>query len=159
VRTYPRLVCKPCSPAHELCLIDTWLSEAYRKDLPGYLQEALRWAEHHAGQLPEGNRLLHGDLGRHNMMINANETLYAIDPKGVKGSVEFEVGLAAVWTPSARSNSVDYAHEGARLLGLDLHEVLSWTKIRAAISATSGYNRRELQQHNDCMALYRRIQL
>jgi streptomycin 6-kinase len=86
-------------------------------------------------------RLLHGDLHHYNVLLDAERGWLAIDPKGVVGEVEYEVGAAlrnpierpALFTdPSIIRKRVDCF---TRTLGLDANRVLSWAFSQAVLSA------------------------
>jgi streptomycin 6-kinase len=84
--------------------------------------------------------LLHGDLHHRNVLFDKRRGWLAIDPKGVIGEPEFEVG-AMLRNPSERPELfADAATVGkrvarlARELGLDATRMLSWAFAQAVLS-------------------------
>jgi Aminoglycoside/hydroxyurea antibiotic resistance kinase len=146
-------------PAPAVCVdaqsaMREWLDEASRgAALPNALRNALAWAYETVDLLPAGDRLLHGDLTRSNLLASATQ-LFAVDPRGVRGPIAMEAGLAAVWCPANQNESVPLAAELARELRCDLRETLSWTAARAAHSGASKHNRGELADAANCYRVY-----
>jgi hypothetical protein len=142
-----------CILAHDA--IREWLDEARRGiGVPPHLTEALQWSYEQYVQLPGGDTLLHGDLTRTNLLQHEGK-LYAVDPRGVRGSVAMEAGLAAVWCPKSQEESVATAIALALELDCPTHEVLTWTAIRAAHSGTNKYIRGEYADSQACYSVYR----
>lgn len=86
-------------------------------------------------------RLLHGDLHHYNVLFDADRGWLAIDPKGVVGEVEYEVG-AALRNPVERSelfaepSAIEQRVECfARALKLDATRILAWGFAQAVLSA------------------------
>ncbi|HEX5074941.1 MAG TPA: aminoglycoside phosphotransferase family protein [Gemmatimonadaceae bacterium] len=86
-------------------------------------------------------RLLHGDLQHYNVLRDDRRGWLAIDPKGVVGELEYEVGallrnpgeLPEVLTsPAIIERRVDTL---SSRLGLDANRVLSWAFAQAVLSA------------------------
>jgi streptomycin 6-kinase len=88
-----------------------------------------------------GRRLLHGDLQHSNVLFDGRRGWLAIDPKGVVGEVEYELG-AALRNPRemphlmadatvARARVARYASA----LGLDPERILRWAFAQAVLSA------------------------
>jgi streptomycin 6-kinase len=86
-------------------------------------------------------RLLHGDLQHYNVLFDSDRGWLAIDPKGVIGEVEYEIG-AAVRNPRERLEL--FLSSGAierRLkrftsrLNLNYDRVLAWAFAQAVLSA------------------------
>jgi streptomycin 6-kinase len=85
-------------------------------------------------------RLLHGDLHHDNVLHDHARGWLAIDPKGVRGEVEFEIG-AALRNPCDRPDR--FAHPDvidrridcfARRLGVDPARVLKWSFAQAVLA-------------------------
>jgi streptomycin 6-kinase len=88
--------------------------------------------------------LLHGDLHHYNVLFDEERGWTAIDPKGVVGELEYEVGaiirnpmeLPDLFTSSAvierRLRTL------TELLGLDYRRVLEWSFAQAVLSAIWG---------------------
>ncbi|MDQ3949071.1 MAG: aminoglycoside phosphotransferase family protein [Gemmatimonadota bacterium] len=86
-------------------------------------------------------RLLHGDLHHYNVLFDRERGWLAIDPKGVVGEVEFEIG-AALRNPRARpelfadSSTVEKrVGRFASKLSIDSERVLGWAFAQAVLSA------------------------
>ena len=86
-------------------------------------------------------RLLHGDLHHYNVLLDAERGWLAIDPKGVVGEPEYEVGAALrnpyerpeLFTePAIIERRVD---RFARELHLDAGRILAWAFAQAALAA------------------------
>ena len=86
-------------------------------------------------------RLLHGDLQHSNILFDEGRGWAAIDPKGVIGETEYEVGAAlrnpreapSTFTAPARSSGA-FADCRAQL-DLDATRVLGWAFSQAVLSA------------------------
>ena len=89
-------------------------------------------------------RLLHGDLQHYNVLRDQHRGWLAIDPKGVVGEVEFELGAMLrnpVELPDSVSNQASLEQRIAILcsrLGLDPGRVLRWAFAQAVLSAIWG---------------------
>jgi streptomycin 6-kinase len=86
-------------------------------------------------------RLLHGDLQHYNVLFDRHRGWLAIDPKGVVGEIEYEIG-AALRNPCERPDLfVDPAIIERRLgqfaskLNLDPARALAWSFAQAVLSA------------------------
>jgi streptomycin 6-kinase len=86
-------------------------------------------------------RLLHGDLHHYNVLHDAGRGWVAVDPKGVIGELEYEVG-AALRNPYERPELVANpavirrrVERFASALRLDSTRVLSWAFAQAVLSA------------------------
>jgi streptomycin 6-kinase len=86
-------------------------------------------------------RLLHGDLQHYNVLLDADRGWLAIDPKGVVGEVEYELG-ASLRNPGERPDLFASAAiverrvalHAARL-GIDADRTLRWAYAQAVLSA------------------------
>jgi streptomycin 6-kinase len=86
-------------------------------------------------------RLLHGDLQHSNVLFDDRRGWIAVDPKGVVGELEFEIG-AALRNPIERPDvfAVPAVIEArlnrfATMLDLDADRVLRWAFAQAVLSA------------------------
>jgi streptomycin 6-kinase len=86
-------------------------------------------------------RLLHGDLQHYNILFDADRGWLAIDPKGVVGEVEYELG-ASLRNPGERpdlfaSPAIVERRVGmhAARLGIDADRTLRWAYAQAVLSA------------------------
>jgi streptomycin 6-kinase len=86
-------------------------------------------------------RLLHGDLQHYNILRDANRGWLAIDPKGVIGEIEYEVGgmmrnpremPELLANPKVIQRRIDQL---TSILSLDASRVLAWTFAQAVLSA------------------------
>ena len=89
-------------------------------------------------------RLLHGDLQHYNVLFDSDRGWIAIDPKGVIGEIEYEIG-AALRNPVERPDLfLSRAVIARRLkqftnkLNLDFNRTLAWTFAQAVLSAIWG---------------------
>ena len=86
-------------------------------------------------------RLLHGDLQHYNVLFDSNRGWLAIDPKGVFGELEYEVGAMMrnpVECPDLflSSQTIERRLEQlATRLNLDRERALRWTFAQAVLSA------------------------
>ena len=92
----------------------------------------------------KATRLLHGDLQHYNVLYDRERGWTSIDPKGVVGELEYELG-AAMRNPAERpSMFTDPRVVRRRLgslcatLGLDLQRAIAWTYAQAVLSAIWG---------------------
>ena len=86
-------------------------------------------------------RLLHGDLHHHNVLFDSERGWLAVDPKGVIGEPEYELG-AALRNPYERPELFaeppiirKRVERLARDLDLDATRVLSWAFAQAVLAA------------------------
>ncbi|MFS8085224.1 MAG: aminoglycoside phosphotransferase family protein [Acidobacteriota bacterium] len=83
-------------------------------------------------------RLLHGDLQHYNVLFDSDRGWLAIDPKGVIGEVEYEIG-AVLRNPSelflSRSTIERRLKHFASRLNLDYERTLAWGFAQAVLSA------------------------
>jgi streptomycin 6-kinase len=85
--------------------------------------------------------LLHGDLQHSNVLRDEGRGWLAIDPKGVVGEVEYEVGAALrnpVEAPELFTSPRTIArrlHQFASHLRLDVHRTREWAFAQAVLSA------------------------
>jgi streptomycin 6-kinase len=87
-----------------------------------------------------GVRLLHGDLHHDNVLHDTQRGWLAVDPKGVVGELEYEVG-AALRNPHEHPELFNdpaiirrRVEHFTRALGLDSGRVLSWAFAQAVLS-------------------------
>ena len=85
-------------------------------------------------------RLLHGDLHHHNVLFDADRGWLAIDPKGVIGELEYEIG-AALRNPNELPELLidprtiaTRVHGFARALMLNPGRILAWAFVQAVLS-------------------------
>lgn len=88
------------------------------------------------------NVLLHGDLHHYNILFSKHDSWLAIDPKGVIGEAEYEIG-ALMKNPMPRlmasknlnnlfSRRIDIITE---MTGFDRQRITSWSFLNAVLSA------------------------
>ncbi len=86
-------------------------------------------------------RLLHGDLQHYNVLFDSDRGWVAIDPKGVIGEVEYEIGAALrnpIERPDlflSRSAIERRLKQFTNKLDLDFARALAWTFAQAVLSA------------------------
>jgi len=88
-----------------------------------------------------GPRLLHGDLQHYNVLFDSRRGWGAIDPKGVMGELEYEIG-AALRNPMERPElflscaTIDRRlRQFSNKLNLDYERMLKWSFAQAVLSA------------------------
>src|SRR2546422_1420934 len=88
-----------------------------------------------------GPRLLHGDLQHYNVLFDSNRGWVAIDPKGVVGELEYEIG-AVLRNPFERPElflsraTIERRLKAfANKLNLDFERMLAWSFAQAVLSA------------------------
>ncbi|HEV2827742.1 MAG TPA: aminoglycoside phosphotransferase family protein [Pyrinomonadaceae bacterium] len=86
-------------------------------------------------------RLLHGDLQHYNVLLDSTRGWLAIDPKGVFGEIEYEVG-AVLRNPVdwpelflSRSTIEKRLEQFTTILNLDYERALRWGFAQAVLSA------------------------
>lgn len=86
-------------------------------------------------------RLLHGDLQHYNVLLDVSRGWLAIDPKGVTGETEYELG-ASLRNPGERPDLFASAkiverrlELYARRLEIDVERALGWAFAQAVLSA------------------------
>lgn len=90
-------------------------------------------------------RLLHGDLQHYNVLFDSSRGWLAIDPKGIVGEIEYELGASlrnpyempdVLCNPEVIRRRVD---QYAKLPGLDATRILRWAFAQAVLSAIWGF--------------------
>jgi streptomycin 6-kinase len=107
---------------------------------PALVERAQSWYQMLSGSQGQ-TRLLHGDLQHYNVLYDGTRGWLAIDPKGVVGEIEYELG-ASLRNPgelparfaSSRIVEKRLARFGARL-ALALDRALAWAYAQAVLSA------------------------
>lgn len=105
-------------------------------------------------------RLLHGDLHHYNVLSDSDRGWLAIDPKGVVGEIEYEIG-AALRNPyerpelfASRSTVERRLERFASKLNLDFRRALAWGFAQAVLSAIWGVEDGfAVGPRNPCIAL------
>lgn len=106
--------------------------------------EIVSQAEQTYGRLQDSQtrpRLLHGDLQHSNVLFDEERGWVAIDPKGVVGELEFEIGAALrnpIERPDLFATPAIVERRLSRFaarLGLDTDRALSWAFAQAVLSA------------------------
>ncbi len=111
--------------------------ERIPRDLLDVARETYSFLSRSQGQ----TRLLHGDLHHCNVLFDVRRGWVAIDPKGVIGELEYEVGATlrnpwerpeAFTTAAAITRRIDCF---GRKLGLDTERTLAWAFVQAVLAA------------------------
>lgn len=90
-------------------------------------------------------RLLHGDLQHYNILFDSQRGWVAIDPKGIVGEIEYELGASLRNPYEAPEMLSDPAvikrrvHQYAKLLELDATRIVRWAFAQAVLSAIWGF--------------------
>jgi streptomycin 6-kinase len=137
----------PRAPAADVPTAKDWGAAFHRytasgdAQIPEHLVSAARRVFADLCESQTGVRLLHGDLHHDNVLFDTDRGWLAVDPKGVIGELEYEVG-AALRNPYERpelfadpANIEKRVERFARELGLDATRVLSWAFAQAVVSA------------------------
>ena len=86
-------------------------------------------------------KLLHGDLQHYNVLFDSNRGWVAIDPKGVVGELEYEIGVALrnpIERPElflSRATIERRLKAFSNKLNLDFERMLKWSFAQAVLSA------------------------
>jgi len=115
--------------------------DKHDKQIPTRLVKSARdlFAELCASQ--RERHLLHGDLQHYNVLLDANRGWLAIDPKGVIGETEYEIGAALrnpierpelFLSPAIIKRRLEQFSNG---LGLNYERMLAWSCAQATLSA------------------------
>jgi streptomycin 6-kinase len=138
---------QPCQPVIGCATVQDWAAGFDRHADSGDLQipqslveEAHRVYARLCGS-QKRSALLHGDLHHDNVLFDADRGWLAIDPKGVVGEIEYEVG-AALRNPVERLELFVQAstigrrvEHFARKLNVDPGRVLAWAFAQAVLAA------------------------
>jgi streptomycin 6-kinase len=107
---------------------------------PALVEEGHRWFAVLASS-QRNARLLHGDLHHYNVLLDSRRGWLAIDPKGVIGETEYEIG-AVLRNPYERpdlfipTSAIERRLTRlAKRLNLDLQRALAWSFAQAVLSA------------------------
>jgi streptomycin 6-kinase len=109
--------------------------------IPAGLVDAGGWVFSDLAESQAGPRLLHGDLHHYNVLLDSRRGWLAIDPKGVVGELEYEIGAALrnpfempglLAEPSTIYRRIDCF---ATRLKLDAERSLAWAFGQAVLSA------------------------
>jgi streptomycin 6-kinase len=111
------------------------------QQIPGYLVAAGQRVFLDLCESQRQPRLLHGDLQHYNVLFDSARGWLAIDPKGVFGEIEYEVGAALrnpVERPQlfiSRSTIEQRLEQFTTILNLDYERTLRWGFAQAVLSA------------------------
>jgi streptomycin 6-kinase len=89
----------------------------------------------------KNQRLLHGDLHHYNVLRDNRRGWLAIDPKGVIGEIEYEIGAALRNPHESTEHLADRSvverrvHRFSERLGLNPRRILEWAFSQAVLSA------------------------
>jgi len=121
------------------------------------VEQDLGWAMEFSKHLPSGELLLHGDMGRHNLVYDAAGVMCAVDPLGAKGDLTYDAGSLAVWGGTSVINAPQRCLLLAEYLNRPLEEIEAWAAVRCALSAGFAAARGELNQRADCLHTMREL--
>lgn len=140
----------PRATKHPVPTVEEWgrAFERYERSgdarVPGLLRSVAHRLFRELCRSQGATRLLHGDLHHANVVLHADRGWLAIDPKGVVGEIEYEVGaalrnpydsLARFADPSIVRRRVDcFAGE----LGVDGRRLLGWAFAQSVLAAIWG---------------------
>lgn len=119
---------------------DRHLSQSNDLTIPTQLVESARETYLRLATSQKQTMLLHGDLHHYNVLYDSDRGWVAIDPKGVVGELEYELG-AIIRNPfelpdfyTSRTVVQRRLHQLTSVLGLDYDRALSWTFAQAVLS-------------------------
>jgi streptomycin 6-kinase len=145
-------------------LIESWVQEQINDGRPDEIIEALKFARQLVPQLQGESRLLHGDLGFHNLLRDNQAELWTVDPFGVAGPSAWDVGcLAFLWPGDknpAPQNVTDRINELCRLISsqpVDAQQAAGWACIRSACSSGFGWGRDETDFSQSSLAIHHHL--
>jgi streptomycin 6-kinase len=137
----------PSKPVHTVPLVEDWaedfvrLTGAAKGRIPHPLCESARRVYLQLCASQSNPRLLHGDLHHYNVLLDSERGWLAIDPKGVIGEVEYEVG-AVLRNPyerpevfAAQATIEKRVDRFERELHLDAGRMLAWAFGQAVLAA------------------------
>ena len=111
------------------------------KQIPRDLVESAQQTYLKLAKTQRNTRLLHGDLQHYNILFDSDRGWVAIDPKGVAGEVEYEIG-AAIRNPVecphvflSRTTIERRLRQFTGRLNLDYDRAIRWTFAQAVLSA------------------------
>ena len=119
----------------------TWYSDSGDAQIPAPLVRRASEIYTELCETQRGARLLHGDLQHYNVLRDHHRGWLAIDPKGVVGEVEYEVGALLrnpAELPAILSNPATIEQRIRALssrLNLDAGRLLRWGFAQAVLSA------------------------
>jgi streptomycin 6-kinase len=113
--------------------------------IPADLVNSAERVYNELGETQTSTRLLHGDLQHYNVLFDSARSWVAIDPKGIVGELEYELGASLrnpVDMPDLLSDPV-VIHRRidryATALHLDPVRILRWAFAQAVLSAIWGF--------------------
>jgi len=113
--------------------------------IPGDLVSSAERVYRELGETQTSSRLLHGDLQHYNILFDSDRGWVAIDPKGIVGELEYELG-ASLRNPYElpdlfcdRVVVLRRIDEYANLLHLNPTRILRWAFAQAVLSAIWGF--------------------
>ena len=130
---------------HSFKTVNQWLdllNKFQSKKIPERLLEKARQLSEKLLSLKQEQYVLHGDLHHENILRSSDETARAIDPKGVIGPLEYEVGrfimnpipdlLQQHDAQKIIKNRIDIFSE---IFGFEKQRLLDWAFVQAVLSA------------------------
>jgi Phosphotransferase enzyme family len=128
-------------------LMTQWIEESAPLEDEEYdaISLMLAWAERELERVPVGYNTVHGDLHANNLLVSAEGRITTIDPIGMKGTLECEIGHACMFYADA--DTAAFVREVCFVLDADYRQALQWTAIRCAISASACHKRGQEKLH------------
>jgi streptomycin 6-kinase len=142
-----RSMSEPFTSSREFVTVQEW-GEGFRRylasgdeQIPAALVEQGQHLYLRLCASQQGARLLHGDLHHYNVLFDSDRGWLAVDPKGVVGEIEYEIG-AALRNPYERPEMFATPETVVRRLGcyeaelkIDPERALAWGFAQAVLSA------------------------
>jgi streptomycin 6-kinase len=114
------------------------------KQIPQRLIDAAKQLYNELCDTQKRTRLLHGDLQHYNILFDENRGWIAVDPKGVIGDLEYELGaslrnpgenVAQFFSPMRVTRRLEIYES---ILGIDIRRALRWAFAQAVLSLVWG---------------------
>jgi len=130
-----------CPTVSDWARVFTWYVDSGDTQIPASLVRRASEIYTELSETQRATRLLHGDLQHYNVLRDQRRGWLAIDPKGVVGEVEYELGALLrnpVELPAVFANPTTIERRVTTVstrLGLDAGRVLRWAFAQAVLSA------------------------
>jgi len=123
-----------------------WVDFMYEEEVDAEPRRIVDRVDSMLSQLPEGERLLHGDLSWHNTLRHENGDLYLLDPAGYRGNVEWDIACMGLYhgPKPTREKAEELVGRYCNLLGADADLAREYCAVRTAFSLARSVRRGEL---------------
>jgi len=123
-----------------------WVDFMYQTEVDDEPRRIVDQVDSMLSQMPEGERLLHGDLSWHNTLRHANGDLYILDPAGYRGHVEWDIACMGLYhgPRPQREKAEQLIQQYCDMLGADVELAREYCAVRTAFSMARSVRRQEL---------------